>query len=264
MHQALPHSWVCPGSDTSRGKSGVKVVFLDTVEGSGTAGEVKDVANGYARNLPVATRLGRAGDAAPAPASGRRSPLRRRSGNVNEDERAQKLVGKLQGQTLVMAVRVGEQGRLYGSVTNADIAEKAGEILGEELDRRRVLLPEVIRQVGVSTVPVRLSRNVTAEVQVVVVDVEAPEGVDAAVEALLAPPAEPEPQVIDTPSVAGTGGAAQTLVEAAMAAEVSESGLSSPAPSDSAAPTEDAADAAPAAGDDASSDADPEEAPAGS
>jgi large subunit ribosomal protein L9 len=137
------------------------------------------------------------------------------------DEQARGLVGKLEGQTLVMAVRVGEQGRLYGSVTNADIAEKAGEILGEELDRRRILLPEVIRQVGVYTVPVRLSRNVTTDVQVAVVDVDAPEGVEAAVEALLARPEEPEL------TTTGTAGMEDTSTADADTAGVSELGHSS-------------------------------------
>ena len=169
----------------------MKVLFLETVEGSGSRGEVKTVANGYARNFLLPR-----GFAAPAtPAILKRAErlvaeeeLRQRS----LDEQAEQLVGKLFGQALVIAVRVGEQGRLYGSVTTADIAEKAGEILGGELDRRRVLLPEVIRQVGVYTVPLRLSRRVTAEVQVVVVDTDAPEGVEAAVQALLAPPPAPE------------------------------------------------------------------------
>jgi large subunit ribosomal protein L9 len=169
----------------------VKVLFLETVEGSGTRGEVKIVANGYARNYLLPR-----GYAAPAtPAVLKRAEklvAEEEQRQQSLDERARGLVGKLEGQTLVMAVRVGEQGRLYGSVTNADVAEKAGEILGEELDRRRILLPEVIRQVGVYKVPVRLSRNVTTEVQVVVVDVDAPEGVEAAVEAYLAVPEEPE------------------------------------------------------------------------
>jgi large subunit ribosomal protein L9 len=168
----------------------VKVLFLETVEGSGSAGEVKAVANGYARNFLLPRGL-----AAPATPS----VLKRAEQLAAEeeerqralDERAQGLVGKLGGQPLVFAVRVGEQGRLYGSVTNADIAEKAGEILGEGLDRRRVLLPEVIRQVGVYSVGLRLSRSVTSEVQVVVVDADAPQGVDAAVQELLAPPAAP-------------------------------------------------------------------------
>ncbi len=163
----------------------MKVLFLETVEGSGTRGEVKTVANGYARNYLLPR-----GYAAPAtPAI-----LKRAERLVAEeedrqrtlDERAQLLVGKLLGHPLVMAVRVGEQGRLYGSVTNADVAEKAGEILGEGLDRRRVLLPEVIRRVGVYSVSLRLSRHVTGVAQVVVVDVDSPQGVDAAVQELLA------------------------------------------------------------------------------
>lgn len=173
------------------GESVVKVLFLETVEGSGTRGEVKTVANGYARNYLLPN-----GYAAPAtPAVLKRAEklvAEEVQRQMSLDERARELVGKLEGQSLVMAVRVGEQGRLYGSVTNADVAEKAGEILGEELDRRRILLPEVIRQVGVYSVPIRLSRNVTTDVQVVVVDVDAPEGVEAAVEALLAVPEEPE------------------------------------------------------------------------
>jgi len=170
---------------------GVKVVFLETVEGSGTRGEVKTVANGYARNYLLPRGLA----AAATP-----TLLLRAEQLATEEEgrqrlldgRAQELVGKLQGQRLVMSVRVGEQGRLYGSVTSGDIAEKAGEILGEELDRRRVLLPEVIRQVGVYTVPLRLSRNVIVEAEVVVVDVEAPEGADAAAEAIVAQAAAAE------------------------------------------------------------------------
>ncbi|MYH41815.1 MAG: 50S ribosomal protein L9 [Chloroflexi bacterium] len=162
----------------------MKVVFLETVEGSGTMGEVKNVANGYARNFLLPRGL-----AAPATASlleraeelAREEERRQRA----QDEGAEELASRLRGHALVMAVRVGEQGRLYGSVTSADLAEKAGEILGEELDRRRVLLPEVIRSVGVYSVPLRLSRNVVPDVQVVVVDSEAPEGVEAAAEAML-------------------------------------------------------------------------------
>ena len=162
----------------------MKVVFLETVEGSGSMGEVRTVRPGYARNYLLPRGL-----AAPATASllDRAEELAQveEERQQAQDESAQGLARQLEGHPLVMAVRVGEQGRLYGSVTSADLAEKAGEILGRELDRRLVLLPEVIRQVGVFSVPLRLSRNVTPEVQVVVVDAEAPEGVEAAVEAML-------------------------------------------------------------------------------
>ncbi len=162
----------------------MKVVFLETVEGSGSMGEVKTVANGYARNFLLPR-----GFAAPATPQvlARAERLREIEEERQrlEDERALGLVGQFEGKPLVMAVRVGEQGRLYGSVTNADIAQKAGEILGEELDRRRVLLPEPIRHVGVYTVNVRLSRSVQPQILVVVVDAAALEGPAAAAEALL-------------------------------------------------------------------------------
>jgi large subunit ribosomal protein L9 len=155
-------------------------------------GEVRTVAPGYARNFLLPRGL-----AAPATpvVLARAERLREieESRQRFQDERARELVGKLEGKPLVMAVRVGEQGRLYGSVTNVDIAQKAGEILGEELDRRRVLLPEVIRKVGVYTVPLRLSRSVVPDVQVVVVDVDTPQGVDAAVAEMLNPATEEAP-----------------------------------------------------------------------
>ncbi len=179
----------------------MKVVFLETVEGSGMRGEVRTVANGYARNYLLPRGLA----AAATPTLLRRAETLAAQEEERQrllDGQAQELVGKLEGQRLIMPVRVGEQGRLYGSVTNADIAEKAGEILGEELDRRRVLLPEAIRQVGVYTVPLRLSRNVTADAEVVVVDVEAPQGVEDAAEALVAQAAAAEADAeagVDTP-----------------------------------------------------------------
>lgn len=162
----------------------MKVVFLETVEGSGYMGEVKTVADGYARNFLLPRGLA----AAATPALLQRAEKLAAAEEERQrllDERARGLVGRLPSTPLVLTARVGEQGRLYGSVTNADIAEKAGEILGEELDRRRILLPEVIRQVGLYDVGVRLSRNVTATIRIAVVDVDAPQGAEAAAQALV-------------------------------------------------------------------------------
>jgi large subunit ribosomal protein L9 len=152
-------------------------------------GEVRNVANGYARNFLLPRGLAAPATPQVLQRAAQLSAIEEQR-QLSQDEQARGLVGTLESHPLVMAVRVGEQGRLYGSVTNADIAEKAGEILGDVLDRRRILLPEVIRSVGVYTVPIRLSRNVTGDATVVVVDAEASEGVEAAVQALLAPPAD--------------------------------------------------------------------------
>ena len=179
----------------------MKVVFLETVEGSGSMGEVKTVRPGYARNYLLPKGL-----AAPATPEilARAEKLREIEEERQriQDEHAKELVGKLEGKLLIIEVRVGEQGRLYGSVTSADIAEKAGEILGEELDRRRVLLPEVIRSVGIFKVPVRLSRTVLPDLEVVVVDAEAPQGVEAAIEELRNQNSESEFDTSETSHIA--------------------------------------------------------------
>tara|TARA_Y100001970_G_scaffold239580_1_gene301645 strand:- start:472 stop:1131 length:660 start_codon:yes stop_codon:yes gene_type:complete len=178
----------------------VKVVFLETVEGSGSMGEVKTVRPGYARNYLLP--LGLAAPATPEILA-RAEKLRviEEERQRIQDEHAKELVGKFEGKPLIIEVRVGEQGRLYGSVTSADIAEKAGEILGEELDRRRVLLPEVIRSVGIYKVPVRLSRTVLPDLEVVVVDSEAPLGVEAAITELRNQNSESEFDTFETPDI---------------------------------------------------------------
>ena len=213
----------------------MKVVFLETVEGSGSMGEVKTVAPGYARNYLLPRGL-----AAPAtPDVLARAERLREIEEVrqrSEDERARELIGRLEGKPLVMAVRVGEQGRLYGSVTNVDIAQKAGEILGEELDRRRILLPEAIRHVGVYTVGLRLSRSVQPHIQVVVVDADAPQGVDAAAEALL----RSREEAAVAPPAAKVNAPIVTLAEQSAEAERIAAGASEPG--DSASDEEDDAE----------------------
>ena len=181
--------------------SDVKIVFLETVEGSGSMGEVKTVRPGYARNYLLP--LGLAAPATPEILA-RAEKLREIEEERQRvlDEHAKELVGKFEGKSLVIEVRVGEQGRLYGSVTSADIAEKAGEILGEELDRRRILLPEVIRSVGIYKVPVRLSRTVLPDLEVIVVDAEAPQGTEAAIAELRNQDSESSSDTSETPDIA--------------------------------------------------------------
>jgi len=87
---------------------------------------------------------------------------------VKLDADAEVLAEKLVGLTVTIEVRVGEQGRLYGSVTARDISEALAKPLGLMLEHRQVELEEPIRQVGVFEVPLRLSRNVRASVQVAV------------------------------------------------------------------------------------------------
>ncbi|UCH86010.1 MAG: 50S ribosomal protein L9 [Dehalococcoidia bacterium] len=145
----------------------MKVVFLEEVEGSGRIGEVRNVANGYARNYLLPRKL-----AVPATdhnvriAQARAEVEAKRQAKLDAD--AEVLAEKLVGLSVSIEVKVGEQGRLYGSVTGRDISEALEKPLGFLLEHRQVELEEPIRQVGVFEVPLRLSRNVRRSVQVAV------------------------------------------------------------------------------------------------
>jgi large subunit ribosomal protein L9 len=140
-------------------------VFLQEVEGSGHTGEVKSVADGFARNYLLPRKL-----AAPATDHNIRVAQSRASVEVKQqaklDADAAVLADKLVGHKVTLTAKAGPQGRLYGSVTPRDIAEALEGPLGLVLEHRQVELGEPIRQVGVFEVPLRLSRNVRASVQV--------------------------------------------------------------------------------------------------
>lgn len=165
----------------------MKVVFLEEVEGSGRIGEVRNVANGYARNYLLPRKLA-------VPATDHNIRIAQARGEaeakrqVGLDADAEVLAEKLTGLTITIEVRVGEQGRLYGSVTARDISEALEKPLGLLLEHRQVELEEPIRQVGLFEVPLRLSRNVRPSVQVAVL------GEGQTLEELLAPPPTEEEQ----------------------------------------------------------------------
>jgi large subunit ribosomal protein L9 len=145
----------------------MKVVFLQNVEGSGRTGEIKEVADGFARNFLLPRRL-----AAPVtPDAIKRAEAiaaaeARRQAEL--DEQARTLAEKL-AAPIVITARAGEQGRLYGSVTAADIAEEASKLAGQEVDRHLLALEEPIKEVGTYEVPLRLTSNVEAMLTVEVV-----------------------------------------------------------------------------------------------
>ena len=167
----------------------MKVVFLQEVEGSGHTGEVKNVADGFARNYLLPRKLA-------APATDHNVRLAQARADVEAkhqaklDADATVLVERLAGHAVTLTAKAGPQGRLYGSVTARDIAEALEGPLGHVLEHRQVELEEPIRQVGVFEVPLRLSRNVKSIVQVEVVGEGMPPPETGPSGA--APPAEPE------------------------------------------------------------------------
>jgi large subunit ribosomal protein L9 len=157
----------------------VKVVFLEEVEGSGRIGEIKDVADGFARNYLLPRRLA----AAATPADIRRAEVlaekeARRQAVL--DEEAQTVVDKISGALIAISARVGEQGRLYGSVTAANIADEVSKLAGRAIEHQQILLAEPIKELGTREITVKLTRNVEATVQVEVASEGAPPEAEAA------------------------------------------------------------------------------------
>ena len=144
----------------------MKVVFMEEVEGTARVGEVKNVADGFARNYLLPRRLAApANDHYIAIAQGRAAKEARRQEREDEEALAH-LVPKMEGRSVTIEVRVGEQGKLFGSVTARDIARALQEDTGVELEHRQVDLRQPIREVGSQEVTVNLTRNVHVQVNV--------------------------------------------------------------------------------------------------
>ncbi len=146
----------------------MKVLLVHDVEHLGKAGEIKDVSGGFGRNylLPKGFAV-LATKSQIKQAEERLAAQRRRAEAARKD--AEALAAKLAELTLTFVVKVGEQERLYGSVTNADIAAKLHEVAGIEIDRRKIALEDPIKRTGEYEVPVELTSGVSATLKVVVV-----------------------------------------------------------------------------------------------
>ncbi len=123
----------------------MKIVLLKDVANLGSAGEVKEVADGYARNYLVPQGFATlATKGLIKQAQERAEAQRKRELKARTD--AEALSQRINGQTLRFVARVGELDRLYGSITNVDIAEKLAAQVGFDVDRRRVELGDPIKR----------------------------------------------------------------------------------------------------------------------
>jgi large subunit ribosomal protein L9 len=144
----------------------MEVILREHVENLGQRGDVVKVASGYARNYLLPRKL------ALTVTDGNRKQIERERKvadmrEAEERQGAEALAARLAAVEIVIARRVGGTEALYGSVTSADIAESlAGK--GFEIERRKIQLADPIKQLGEFQVPIRLHREVTANVKVVV------------------------------------------------------------------------------------------------
>jgi large subunit ribosomal protein L9 len=150
----------------------MKVILRQDVEKLGEKGTVQNVSDGFARNYLIPQGLA----ILATPGELRHLDELRQVQDrkiLKQEQQLQSLADRINGMTLTFVARAGEQGRLYGSVTAGDIAERLSASLKHEIDRRKVVLDEPIRQVGEHTVVVNLVGRLRPQVKVIV---EGPEG----------------------------------------------------------------------------------------
>ena len=144
----------------------MKIVLLEQVEKVGSIGEQVEVADGYARNFLIPKR--KAVAATPANIKSLNHLIRQNTEREARGRRAaETTAGRIAELHCVIARRAGEQGRLFGAVTNQDI-DAALIAQGVEIDRRKILLEEPIKALGSYTIPIRLHPEVVAELRLTV------------------------------------------------------------------------------------------------
>ncbi len=146
----------------------MKIILLQDVDGLGKAGDLKEVANGYARNYLLPKRL--AAGATPALVANRTQRIaaeqRKQAKLVEENKQQAERLGQV---SLTFKAKVGSQGRLYGSITSQDIAAALRDAEKITIDRRMIDLPEPIRSVGTFSIPVKVATKLEPKITVNVV-----------------------------------------------------------------------------------------------
>jgi len=144
----------------------MKVILQKDIPNLGDAGDVKDVSPGYARNFLLPKKLVLVANESSQRAIEHQNKLIK----IKKDKRkkqSEKLIESLSGVSVTISAQVGEEGKLFGSVTSIDIARKLKEI-GHEIDKRKIQLADPIKQVGEYEVTLKLEEGLNATVKVIV------------------------------------------------------------------------------------------------
>jgi large subunit ribosomal protein L9 len=146
-----------------------QAILLKDVESLGSAGEAVDVSPGYLRNYLLPRRL-----AQPATQASLEDARRRQAAAEKAAEEAAARAGEtaalLSKTVLTIQHRAGEDGKLFGSVTNAEIADAISEARGMRIDRKKIKLPEPIREIGTYMIEIEVGGGETATVKTIVAE----------------------------------------------------------------------------------------------
>ena len=146
----------------------MKVILQSNVKNLGSKGDLIDVAEGYARNFLIPRGLAVIANEANVKRL-QADKSQAQAKQAREQAQAKELAAKLEGLSITIAAKTGESGRLFGSVTAADIAEAVEKQLGSPLEKRKIELEEPIKNLGVYQVPVNVHPGITAKLRVQIV-----------------------------------------------------------------------------------------------
>ena len=145
----------------------MKVILLHDVPNLGKVGDIKAIADGYARNYLLPRGLAKPATSGEVKQMEQYKRMAAKRAAL-ETENARALAEQLSQVTVTFQARAGEGTKLYGSVTSQDIAEKLSEALGKDFDRRKIHIESPLRQLGSHQVPIRLQANIVPEITVVI------------------------------------------------------------------------------------------------
>ena len=144
----------------------MKVVFLEDVPNVAKAGDVKEVSDGYGRNYLIPKKL------AVISRPGVEAQVKARLEARAETEKMKKLAAEIEWKEITLAVKMGAKERMHGSITSANIASELERLVGQPVDKRKIDLPEPIKQLGSYEIAVKLAKGIEPKIKVNVVEKE--------------------------------------------------------------------------------------------
>jgi len=145
----------------------MKVVFLQDVSSKGKAGEIREVADGYARNFLIPKNLAiPASESAIKLAGIKSQELMRHRARVHDE--MSELANLLKDKEIHFKAKAGEKGRLHGSITTANIADELTKLAKVEIDKKKIELDEPLRQLGTHEVKLQFSKEIAATIIVII------------------------------------------------------------------------------------------------
>ncbi|NLD20644.1 MAG: 50S ribosomal protein L9 [Clostridiales bacterium] len=143
----------------------MQVILKKDIKGTGKEGDIVKVSDGYARNKLIPGGL-----AVEATNQNKKAIEREKAANAakiaEEKAAAEDLRKKLIAKPITVKTKVGEAGKIFGSVTSMNIADAIKEQLGESVDKKKIILDKPIKEVGLHTVEVKLYTEVNAKIEV--------------------------------------------------------------------------------------------------